>query len=350
MKWVNRVPLEVMLLGYGLAYLPYMMITKGLSSAPAGEVGRPLTGLEILPATMIVSGILTFLFIWLSRWWRDAHQRRVGTLVVPVPTRWTVLSGLCTALVLFTVPLSLTFEGVSIPFIQLLMRGDILILAPLVDLAFRRKVHWYSWVALVLVAIGLFLTIRQRGGLDLPPLAIATVVLYTIGYFGRLAVMTHVAKTGEPGSIQRYFVEEKIVGIPMAIVFLALIPLLGLGAQGTELAWGFFDVWTSDQIVPILALSVLLFLVSVFSAIILLDKRENSYCVPLERSASIIAGIGASLLLAYFYGRTAPTTTELFGATLMIGAVVLLAVAPRWNRPKQPSPTEVEQARVEGSQ
>lgn len=350
MKWLSRVPLELVVLLYTLAYLPYMMITKLLSSSPAASLGRPLTGLEILPATLIVSGVLTFLFIWLSGWWRSAHQAKVGGVSVPVPTRWTVLSGLCTALVLFTVPLSLTFTGVSIPFIQLLMRGDVLLLAPLVDLVFRRKVQWYSWVALLLVAIGLFLTIRQRGGLDLPPLAIATVILYTIGYFGRLAVMTRISKSGDAGSVQRYFVEEKLVGIPMAIVFLALIPLLGLGSQGSELAWGFFQVWGEAQIWPILILSVLLFVVSVFAAVILLDKRENTFCVPMERSASIVAGIAASLLLAWFYGLKPPTGIELIGAALMIAAVVLLAVAPRLKGKPRPTTAEVEQARVEGSQ
>ena len=350
MKWMSRVPLELVVVLYTIAYLPYMMITKQLSSSPAAALGRPLTGLEILPATLIVSGVLTFLFIWLSGWWRSAHQARIGGVSLPVPTRWTLLSGLCTALVLFTVPLSLTFTGVSIPFIQLLMRGDVLLLAPLVDLAFRRKVHWYSWMALLLVAIGLFLTIRQRGGLNLPPLAIATVILYTIGYFGRLAIMTRISKSGDAGSVQRYFVEEKLVGIPMAIVFLAMIPLLGLGSQGSELAWGFFEVWSAAQIWPILILSVLLFVVSVFAAVILLDKRENTFCVPMERSASIVAGIGAALLLAWFYGLTPPTTIELIGAGLMISAVVLLAVAPRWKGRGKPSTTEVEQARVEGSQ
>ena len=65
--------------------------------------------------------------------------------------------------------------------------------------------------------------------------------------------------------------------------------MLGLGAQGDQLGWGFVRVWTSEQLAAIAALAVLLFLVSIFSIVILLDKRENSYCVPLERSASILA-------------------------------------------------------------
>lgn len=335
MKWLNRVPLVGIVILYMLAYVPYMVITKQLASTPAGALGRPLSGLEILPASLIVSGLLTFVFMGVSGWWRAAHQRRIGGLSLPVPTRWTFLSGVCTALVLFTVPMSLTFQGVSIPFIQLLMRGDVLLLAPLVDLAFRRKVGWYSWVALLLVAIGLFLTIRQRGGLHLPPLAIATIVLYTLGYFGRLAVMTRVSKSGDPDSVRRYFVEEKIVAAPLSVALLALVPLLGLGTQGSQLAWGFFAVWSTPQIVPILVLSVLLFVVSIFAAIILLDPRENTFCVPMERSASIVAGIAASFILAAVWGLPMPTGAEITGALLMIAAVVLLSVAPSWGRRRQ---------------
>lgn len=329
---LRKTPLEVITLLYMLAYIPYMVITKRLASTPAADLGRPLSGLEILPATTILSGIFTLAFCWAFGWWRAAHQSQLGPFRVATPSRWTFISGLCTGLVLFTVPMSLTFEGVSIPFIQLLMRGDVLILAPLVDLVSGRKVRWYSWVALLLVATGLFFTIRQRGGLHLPPLAIATVILYTIGYFGRLAVMTKVSKTGDPESVKAYFVEEKLVGIPFAVVMLAAIPLVGLGAQANALDYGFVDVWTSAQLPAIVALAALLFVVSVFAAVILLDPRENTYCVPLERSASIIAGIAAAFVLAWLYGLPSPTGAEIVGALLMIAAVVLLSVGPRLGR------------------
>ena len=43
-------------------------------------------------------------------------------------------------------------------------------------------------------------------------------------------------------------------------------------------------------------------IVSVFAAIILLDPRENSYCVPLERSSSLLAGLVAAYLLHLVLG------------------------------------------------
>ena len=338
---LRKAPIELITLLYMLTYVPYMVITKRLSSTPEAGLGRALTGLEILPATQILSGVCTLAFCWMVGWWRSAHHAQVGPFTVARPTRWTFISGLCTGLVLFTVPLSLTFEGVSIPFIQLLMRGDVLILAPLVDMVSGRKVRWYSWVALLLVAMGLFFTIRQRGGLNLPPLAIATVVLYTIGYFGRLAVMTKVSKTGDPESVKAYFVEEKMVGIPFAILMLALIPLTGFGSQASALNFGFVDVWSSAALPAIAALSLLLFIVSVFAAVILLDPRENTFCVPLERAASIIAGIFAAFLLAWMYGQPAPTGVEVMGVGLMIAAVFLLSIGPRLGRAKAQAAAEV---------
>jgi hypothetical protein len=252
---------------------------------------------------------------------------------VPVPTRYTVLSGVGTALVLFTVPLSFTFTNVSIPFIQLLMRGDILVIAPLVDFMFGRRVRWWSWTALVIVAIALTFVVHQRGGFHLPPLAIATVVLYTVGYFLRLAVMTRIAKSGDENGVRGYFVEEKLIALPMSVAALAAVGFMGLGSQADELSWGFTRAW-SDPVFSLLAGGgFTLTIISVFAAIILLNPRENSYCVPLERSSSLLAGLAAAFVLHLFWNQPAPTGSELIGAALLLGAIVLLTLAPRFERP-----------------
>jgi hypothetical protein len=187
--------LEWIVVLYFLSYLPNILLTKLATSRVHPQLGRPLTGLETLPSTLVVNMLLTLLFIWFSGWHRDAHGLQLGGLRLPVPTRYTALSGVGTALVLFTVPLSFTFTDVSIPFIQLLMRGDILLIAPLVDLIFRRHVRWWSWTALVIVAVALTFVVRQRGGFHL------RLRFHGSAVHGRLlpalAVMTHVAKSGD---------------------------------------------------------------------------------------------------------------------------------------------------------
>lgn len=331
-----RMPIELLSVLYLLMYLPYMLITRKLATTVDPQLGRPPTGLETLPVVMIAGGTLVLLFIGLSGWWRSAHRLRVGRYSLPVPTRWTALSGVGTALLLFTVPLSLTFAGVSIPFMQVLMRGDVLVVAPLVDLLAGRKVSWYSWVALVLVAAALSMTVWERGGLRLPPLALGTVVLYTLGYFVRLMVMTRVAKNGDSESLKGYFTEENLVAMPLSVLALWVLTRTPLAAQGAELHWGFTGAWISSSL-PLLGILTLTFAaVSILSALILLSPRENTFCVPLERAASIIAGSIAAYLLAILYGQPLPTGAELLGVLLLIAAIVLLTVGPRLIFPRVP--------------
>jgi drug/metabolite transporter (DMT)-like permease len=328
----NRAPIELFALLYFATYLPYAVLVRWLASIPYPPLGRPLTGLELLPASTILSAVLTVLFVWLNRWTPYAHHTTILGRSVPWPTRWTFASGLGTALLLFTVPLSFTFKGVSIPFMQLLMRGDVLLIAPLVDLIGGRRVRWYSWVALVLVAVGLTLTIRTRGGLYLPPLAILTVVLYTVGYFVRLFVMTKVGKSGDSNTVKGYFVEEKLVAFPVATLVLAALSAFDVGSQSGQLGFGFVDVWTSNQMGWVLVIAVLLVLVSIFSILILLDRRENTFCVPIERSASVLAGIAAAFVLSRLSLGPAPNSSEMIGAALLIAAIFVLSFGRRGER------------------
>lgn len=325
-RWIS---IEMAVLLYTLAYLPYVVITRMLSTSSDANVGRPLTGLEILPAMLIAGAVTTYGFMLLSGWGRGVARVKVAGISIPFATCWTFWSGVFTALVLVTVPLSYTFENVSVPFMQLLMRGDVLIIAPLVDLISGRRVRWWSWVALALVGFGMAVNFQARGGLHLPVMAIVAIVLYTIGYFGRLFIMSKIAKNDDPELLRRFFSEEKIIGFPVAIGAMALIAFTGNSPQARELAWGFTGIWTSPQLIWVAIAGLMVCFTGVTAAVILLDGRENSYCVPLERSASILAGIGGSVVLALWLGGRMPTQAEFFGAGVLIVAMFVLSLAPR---------------------
>lgn len=332
---MKRFPIELLLLIYFLAYAPYAVVTKLMTSPTAGAVSRPLTGLETLPAALMLSGVLVLAFVWRSGWWRNANRiRALGGL--PGASRMTFVAGIGAAMLLVSVPLSYTFTGVSIPFVQLLMRGDVLIIAPIVDLCAGRRVRWYSWVAFVLVLIGLAVNVSARDGFHLPPMLIFIIGVYTVGYFIRLAVMTKIAKNGDENATQRYFAEEKIVSVPLSIIALMLIAVFVPGPQGDQLHSGFVKVWSSDALWLLVMQSIALFAITVVSALILLDKHENTYCVPLERAGSILAGVIAAYVLAIFFNLPYPTSAELFGAGLLAVAVVVLSIGPRLGQKIQP--------------
>ena len=315
-------------------WIPYIALSRGLTSTPHGDMSRPLKGLEFIPLSLALVLLFIYLFFTLSGWWKFAHHRTLLGISLPVPSKWTLWSAVASTMLLVTVPLSYTFAGVSIPFIQLLMRGDVLLIAPIVDLVSGRKVRWYSWVALAMVAVALVITVWDRGGFFLPPLCIAAIVVYTIGYFMRLAIMTRVAKTPDPETFKRYFVEEQMVTYPLALAVLGLFAAIGQVGSFLDIRWGFVDIWQTGAIWWVVPVALCTAILAVYAAQILLDERENTFCVPLERSASILGGIAASYLLSSLYGLPVPTGAELVGATILMAAIALLSLAPRFARAK----------------
>ena len=191
--------------------------------------------------------------------------------------------------------------------------------------------RWYSWAALALTGVGLAVGIQGRGNLDLPVLCWITIGLYTLGYFGRLAVMSKIAKTGAPQELQRYYVEEQLVATPVALLLLVGLSLVDIGVPGQAIHLAFVDIWTSSALLPLAGIALTLFVVSLLAISILLDPRENTFCVPLERSGSILAGIVAAFALAAF-GQKPPSQTDVIGALLLVAAICVLAIGPRLRR------------------
>lgn len=328
-----KISLPLLVGAYLLCWIPYIALTRATATIAQAGFGRPLAGTEILPVSLIVVCILMYAFFWLSGWQRFAHRKLILGTSFPVPTRLTALAGAGAMLLLVTVPLSFTFAGVSIPFVQLLMRGDVLLIAPLVDVFSGRRVRWYSWVALVMVAVALSLTIQQRGGLLLPPLCILIIVVYTIGYFIRLAIMTRVSKTSDDAARKRYFVEEQMVAYPLTIAVLGILALIGHNHVLLQIRSGFINLWSQSVVWVLIPIGIITAVLGIFAALILLDKRENTFCVPLERSASVLGGIAAAYVLAWHNGLPKPTNSELIGVALLVGAITVLSLGAKWSRP-----------------
>lgn len=316
--------------GYFAIYIPYSALTKALSDGLVpGQAGK-LSGFILLPALGIGSMLANWAAISALGWWRFSGRRRVLGIAIPWPGPWTLAAGLCTALIIPTTSLAYTFTGVSILFIMLLMRGGVLIIAPVVDFVSGRRVHWYSWTALGLAFAALWVGFAGRG-YAVTAVALVNAGVYVTAYFVRLRAMSRIAKSDDLASRMRYFVEEQIVAPPVNVVLLALFAVCGSGEAMLRTREGFTIFFGMAPAVAGVALfaGALSQLTGICGTLTLMDRRENTFCVPVNRASSILSGIFASLLLWAFAGARPLAASEYGGAALIVLAMGVLSLGPR---------------------
>jgi hypothetical protein len=107
-------------LGYFIFYLPYCALIKAITT---GLWQGPVSGFELLPATVIATAVVVLVIITAMGWWEYAGRRETLGLRIPFPSRWTLLSGLGFAVIIGTTTLAYTFSGVSILLALLMTRG-----------------------------------------------------------------------------------------------------------------------------------------------------------------------------------------------------------------------------------
>ncbi len=311
-------------LGYFAFYIPYSALTKALSSGSLPGTKGTISGFELLPATVIATAITVLLFISIMGWWKYAGRREILGISVPFPGFWTGLSGLSTAMIIATTTLAYTFSGVSIVLALVLMRGGVLSLAPVVDFLFKRRVHWYSWGALVLSFTAVAVALADTAHYALTIVAVLNLAAYLAGYLFRLQFMTRVAKSDDRSVNLRYFVEEQMVSMPALLLVLALFAMIGVNDAMIDLRRGFTTFLASDIAGTALLIGFFYGCLFVFGSLIYLDQRENSFCIPLNRCSSLLAGIFASSLLTVLLGHDQVSGFQLTSAAIIVVTLLFL--------------------------
>lgn len=316
-------------LGYFLAYAPYSALTKALSE---GAIGKSRTGLEILPLTLFSVMVGMYAVLFATGWWKEARGKwTLGPLTLPAPRPRTLASGVATAAVIVSATLAYSFEGVSIVLMMLLMRGGVLVMAPVVDLNSDRRVPWTSWSALVLCLAALLVATSHRADLRLSAVALIDIVVYLGATFVRLHYMSRLAKNESKEDARAYFVEEQMTAGPVALGVVILLALvLPQGGAGDQLRSGLVDVMASGQRWVVVLVGLFSLGTGVFGTLVYLDARENSFTVPVNRAASMLGGVAATFALQALTRTTSVDKGELAGAGLVILAIVLLAWPMRY--------------------
>lgn len=321
--------------GYFAAYVPYSLLLKLTSKGLLTSLdGKHLAGFSILPVTAVATLVTMIIVISSLGWWKYATHSKVLGKSVPHPTKWTLLSGIFTSLIIGTTSLAYTFDGVSIVLAMLLMRGGVLILGPIVDTITKRSVRWFSWAGLVGAMSALLIGLTDASGFHIPLLCGIVIAIYLLSYFMRFQFMSRNAKSDKKEVNLRYFVEEQMVSTPMFIIFLGIFALTK-GEIGDAVRMGWTAHWDQPYLWALLLIGMFSQGTGFFGTLVLLDKNENTYCIPVNRSSSILAGVIASFLLALFPNQGLPKTSQLIGAGIIIVSILFLTIPPAIQKRKQ---------------
>lgn len=314
---------------YFLCYLPYSGLVKALSGGAYPGSGEGVPGAVLLPLASLSALFTLLVFLATTGMWRLASTRELFGFEIPFPGKWTALSGICTATILTTTTLAYTFKGVSIVFIMLLMRGGVLVIAPIIDALTQRTARWFSWMGLGLSLSALLVAFSERGGYSISPACAIDIGVYLLAYFVRLRLMSHLAKSEDTAATGRYFVEEQLMATPLVVAVLAGLAVVNHGELMGHLRTGFTTHLHSGLVVETLIVGVLSQGVIMFGGLIFLDHREHTFSVPVNRSFSVLAGVLASFGLAAILGAAPPSVHQLAGAALVLLAIIVLAAGPR---------------------
>ncbi|HEU4931756.1 MAG TPA: hypothetical protein VFT48_06730 [Pyrinomonadaceae bacterium] len=319
-------------LGFYLFYTPYSGLTKALSNGLLTGTSGPVKGTVLLPVSAIATVVGMLGFITVMGWWKYAGRREFFGLKIPFPRRLTFLSGVCMATIMGTTTLAFTFGGLSIVLVLVMLRGGTLVIAPIVDFIVGRRVRWFSWTAMLVSLAAVLVALSDASSYTLTVAAIIDVAAYLAAYFFKLQFMSRLAKSDERTATLRYFVEEQMVASPLLVVVLVVLALIGYG----DVMMGFRTGLTTFVTTPgaVFAALVGLFYAAlcICTTLIFLDRRENTFCMPMHCGSSMLSGFTATAILAYFYNQSSPTIAQNVSAGFIVIALAFLSPLHHFNR------------------
>lgn len=319
-------------LGFYLFYTPYSGLTKALSNGLLPGTHGPVRGTVLLPVSALATVVGMLSFITLMGWWKYAGRREFFGTSIPFPRRLTFLSGVCMATIMGTTTLAFTFAGLSIVLVLVLLRGGTLIIAPVVDHIVGRRVRWFSWAAMFVSLLAVSAVLIDAANYKLTIAAIIVVGAYLVAYFFKLQFMSTLAKSDEKSATLRYFVEEQMVASPLLVLALVVMAFVGAG----DVMMGFRTGLTTFLISPAAVFAALVGLfyagLCICTTLIFLDRRENTFCMPMHCGSSMLSGFTATAVLAYFFHQSSPSSAQMISAGFIVVALGFLSPLHHFQR------------------
>ena len=243
----------------------------------------------------------------------------------PYPRRQTITSGIGFAVIIITTTLAYSFSGVSIILALVLMRAGVLIMSPMIDRVFQRRVRWFSWAGLILSLTALVVAFSDIHGYRLSLAALLNLAAYLTGHALRIPSMTQLAKTGEKEVALSYFVEEQAVAMPLIVLVPAALAVVGQGEVANQLRLGFTHIFSAAFSPSGWVIGLFYAALGIFLSFIYLDRRENTFCMPSFSCSSLLSGIVASYILTWWLHAPYPSGIQMSSACLIMAALFVLS-------------------------
>ena len=211
------------------------------------------------------------------------------------------------------------------------MRAGALTMSPIIDQVFHRRVRWFSWAGLILSLIAVMISLNDIHGYQLSTAVLINLAIYLTGHVLRIPSMTQIAKTGDRRVAYEYFVEEQAIAMPALILILVVVAVMGRGDVVNHLRFGFAHLFNATSSLFGWAIGLCYAALGIFLSFLYLDRRENTFCMPLFACSSLLSGIVASYLLMSWVHGPQPRGTQISSACLLI--IALLVMSPLHHLP-----------------
>jgi protein-tyrosine-phosphatase len=284
-----------------------------------------VSGVEVLPVSAAATLVVMWGFISAKRWWEYAGHWTILGMSLPLPSPGTFVSGLCMAAIIATTTLAFSFAGTSIVLVLVLLRAGVLVLGPIVDVSVGRRVRWFSWSAMAISLLACTVALADVTNYRLTAWAGIDIGVYLAAYLVKFGLMTRLAKSSDRANTIRYFVEEQLVATPVLLIVLGMVALAGRGEVLGGFRRGFTMLPGTAVIVPAILIGGFYAALCVCTTFIFLDRRENTFCIPMHCGSSLLSGIAAAGLLTLLYNEPSTSLAQYSSAAIIGIALIFLS-------------------------
>jgi len=158
------------------------------------------------------------------------------------------------------------------------------------------------------------------------------VAAYLTAYFFKFQFMTKLAKSQDSDASRRYFVEEQMIASPLLLLALGVMAAIGFGNEMMGFRFGFTTFLGTPAAGLALLIGLFYAALCICTTFIFLDRRENTFCVPMHCGPSMLSGFTATYALAVFFNQSPPGEPQLASAGLILIALALLSPLNHFKR------------------